>query len=332
MRMKTSWLLGTLLALVAGCPETPPPVIPTDVPRDGGIDAPFDGTLPDVPFDGMLPDVPFDGMLPDVPVDVPPLPDAPFDAGPEEDVLIMGVDAGCTDTCACIDHPMPCSAGCDMDEVCITDGCVDVCAPPGAECGSAADCPAGSLCKSIGGGLYCLRSGCADSRDCPRGFACEAGACADRRVGCGGADGAADCPYNFYCDSSTGPAHCSRVLRPCGTGSCPLGGTCADVDGDGDNECVHDGGCTTNAECGAGSTCSGDPLTTLSICSRYGPCRTEADCTSGQLCVDLWGDRLRECIDPGGECLGIEDCDPGEICGTPSTGGPTVCITRSFPL
>lgn len=336
--------LALFVTLLAGCP-TPQPPPPTDVPRrDAGMDA-FDAAGLDVP--GLdTPELDAPGL--DVPgldapeLDVPGL-DAPVmrvDVG-EPDVLIMIPDGGsCAlpdggfDVCACTTRADACGAGSTCprtEQQCVDDGCGSVCVPRGGLCLEDSDCPATSTCKFDGYGRSCSRmtTGCTDSRECPRGFACVAGTCSDRRIGCGGPEGIGECPVNFYCDSSLGPPHCVRMLRGCGTdGGCPGDGECHDVDGDGDRECVAGGPCTTNAMCSAGRTCQSEPVEVISTCGTHGPCRTAADCSAGQLCQDLWGDGIRECVDAGGSCDAVADCSGRGICGTPNGGGPPTCIER----
>lgn len=312
------------------------------MPFDGaGLDVPpMDTPALDTPeLDAPAFDVP--GLdAPDVPslFDVPPRGDTPFDAGPTPDVPLASDDAApCTDLCLCGFHRPPCGPGdtCDPGQVCIDDGCLRVCVPSGAECSSNVDCPEPSTCRFNGETLSCSlpATGCVDSRNCSPGFACIAGTCTDRRIGCGGPDGVADCPMNFYCDSSNGPPHCSRVLRPCGTStSCPATTVCFDVDNDGDGECVAPGMCDDNTDCPARSTCQTEPIALVASCGRYGPCRNDGDCAADEYCVDIWGDGVRECIDIGSDCERITDCPTGSICGTPLGGGPTQCISRPFPL
>jgi len=351
--MRWTWFGAAALALVlAGCPETPPPTVPTDAPRrdvgttDAPMDASFDATGMDVPemdADG-LDAFGLDVSGADVPgADVPgldapgpdaPGTDAPRDTGPPEDITLMIADAGACgsgDECACAVHAPACAAGAcaDAELTCIDDGCLETCVPRGAPCATPADCPAGGLCKFNGTTRNCSPAapGCLDSRECPSGFACIAGACSDRRIGC---DPENLCPFNFYCETS-GPAFCLRLLRPCAAdGGCPTG-ICRDVDGDGDRECIAPGTCTSSAMCTGADTCMTQPGEVFASCGRYGACATAADCASGQLCRDLWGDGVRECVDPAGTCSTTADCTTG-ICGSPGDGGPPTCLTRSLPL
>jgi hypothetical protein len=334
--------------LLAGCPDTPPPT-PTDTPRrDVGTPpldaAPFDAFGMDVPppldadvLDTPGADVPgLDAPGADVPGLDAPGTDAPRDAGPPEDITLMVRDAGACgsgDMCACTFTAPPCASGaCSASEelTCLDDGCRETCVPRGAPCETPADCPAGGLCKFNGTTRNCspAATGCLDSRECPLGFACIAGACSDRRVGC---DPDNLCPHNFYCETS-GPAFCLRLSRPCvNDGGCPTG-ICRDVDGDGDRECIAPGTCTTNAMCSGDDGCMTVPGEVFASCGRYGACvSAAADCASGQLCLDLWGDGVRECVDPGGTCATTADCPTG-ICGSPGAGGPPTCLTRSLPL
>jgi hypothetical protein len=177
----------------------------------------------------------------------------------------------------------------------------------------------------------CVGSGaCTDSRACPLGYACEAGACVDRRIRCS-TDG--NCPFGYTCDSSLDRGTCVRLSRRCAsdlacTSTIPDPQVCVDIDGDGMRECQFAGGvCVTNAMCSAaGVTCTPFALTGQSTCGRYGPCASVADCAAGQMCVDLWGDGVRECVNPGGSCARTADCPVGRVCATPSGGGSPACL------
>ena len=169
---------------------------------------------------------------------------------------------------------------------------------------------------------------CVDSRQCRGGHACTGGVCVDRRVHCGLIG---DCPYGFFCDSSGAePYFCQRLLRPCvSAAECPVG-TCSDLDGDGDRECVALGACDARTDCPGATTCLTLPVEVFSECGSYGACASATDCGSGRLCVDLWGDGVRECVDAGG-CSSTASCPGTGICGTPATGGPPACLNRPLP-
>lgn len=169
---------------------------------------------------------------------------------------------------------------------------------------------------------------CADSRQCRTGFACNAGVCVDRRVHCGPIG---DCPFGFFCDSrGAEPYVCARLLRPCTTSAECATGTCSDLDGDGDAECVAPGACDARSDCAGATTCQSLPVEVFSECGSYGACASAADCGSGRLCVDLWGDGVRECVDPGG-CASTAACPGTGVCATPPGGGPPACLERPIP-
>lgn len=249
--------------------------------------------------------------------------DADLDAGPLPDTSACRLPDGGFDVCACGTFGSDCaSASCATNEVCLADACGMHCVGLGAPCADASDCPATSSCDATSG--RCLAtSGCADSRDCATGFACEGGACVDRRIPCV-ADG---CPFGFFCVTESGTDICARQSRPCGTDVGCGALACEDVNGDGARECNFSGTCTSNAMCAAGTVCAPRPVEQFASCGRYGPCRTAADCASGMACQDLWGDGVPECVDAGGACTRSADCAVGSVCATPLSGGPPSCLT-----
>ncbi|MCB9620381.1 MAG: hypothetical protein H6724_13165 [Sandaracinus sp.] len=226
----------------------------------------------------------------------------------------------------------PCAAGLR----CQPDGCGErhTCQPGGQGCAAPEDCPSGSLCfgaLSLDGSRVdlCLRpeGGCADSRDCASGYACEDGACVNRRVSCD-----VGCPFGFYCNDADPWArpYCARVSRRCSSfaGACPPFFSCVDVDGDGSSECRRNGeACDSNEDCGAaGDVCGFDPVAKALACQPQGPCSGAGDCGTGFVCEDLWGDGVRECVPSGGTCDAPSDCGANALCGAPAGGGPPTCV------
>ncbi len=333
--------LCTLLAclVVVGCgdddasPPPPPPIDtgspPDTTPSDSGVDSNMDA--PD-PMDGDVGDA-GDADVPDVMLDTS-VGDGgerdtglvfPDDTGLSDDVStdVEGVDACSTvlDGIVCPDLPETCGPGL----TCVDDGCGGrVCIPSSHRCSTAEDCPAGSMCMEVEPGAEptCIRgSGCGDSRDCAFGFACEAGACVDRRVGCDAPP--ATCPQGYVCmdtsdfgtDLTCVPAHykCDTDVACDGV---PLFSICADVDGDGNNECVSEtGSCTTSEMCGD-LTCIYDTRFGGMNCSSSGLCADATDCGAGYSCVDLWGDGLKQCVEAG-SCSSTADCPAPQICAVP---------------
>lgn len=349
--------LFSLVLSASGCGNGPVAPPPADTgprrdtgTRDAGLDAPFDsasdapmGDVGDAPGpdadlvdansdsgidaaiarDAFLSDMSLPDMsLPDMGIDAP-LPDANVDGGP------CALPDGGFNICACGMFGPDCStSSCATGTTCLTDPCGMHCAPSGSPCSGPSDCPSTSTCAP---GRTCSHpgGGCGDSRDCPPGHSCDAGACHDRRVGCRPVDGF-DCPWGFVCDTD-GTPFCLRYVRRCGVAAaCEADSYCLDIDGDGLLECSAMGTCRSNTTCTGGLVCGTRPAERFASCERYGPCRTAADCSSGMLCRDLWGDGVRECVEPGGSCSAQTDCPGRSICGTPTDGGPPVCL--STPL
>ena len=345
--LPSSLALAAMLAL-SGCPAPvhPPGQIDANRPdagRDGGardadanedaasdMDSGADAAL-DTGVDG--------GGAVDTGADSPSADDTGLDANADA-YNCMLPDAGGFDFCAC-GPPIgtDCSSGpgaCTASETCTADRCGMHCTASGAACVSALDCPAGSGCTCPGGGTcalgYCHRAtGCGDSRDCALGFACEGGACVNRRFACGDEF---RCPFGYMCSTGFAGGTCVRLSRHCSTTEACMGTLtdvqlCIDVDGDGLSECqLSSGTCITNADCAAmGVTCTPRSISGQATCGRYGPCRDATDCVSGQECRDLFGDGVRECVDPGG-CTNSASCPANQVCATPWDGGPPACTSR----
>ena len=283
--------------------------VASDAERDTGpppSDAVVDTRIPDAPVRDTGLVFPDDTGVP------------PGDASPD----VPGIDACTTlfEGDACPELPATCAPG----TTCVDDGCGgQVCVPSSHRCETRADCPSGSDCvePTAGAEMRCFRaSGCGDSRDCSFGFACEAGACVDRRVRCD--DPPTPCPQGYRCldtdfgmDLTCVPAHykCDSDVACEGL---PLFSVCGDIDGDESGECVVEtGACTESAMCGDLS-CIYDTRFGGMACSNNGLCATAADCGAGYDCVDLWGDGLRQCVQPG-TCAATSDCPAPQICAVP---------------
>lgn len=250
---------------------------------------------------------------------------------------------GCPDRAELCDELNPCPIG----EVCLLTGCqecdemscVDLsrCFVTGAgACLEEADCadPAYTCEQSIG---RCLRTdgGCDDSNDCVAGFACEDGACADRRAPC---VVGADCPHGYTCFfASPDQRFCRRITRPCGDDfDClVLGVPCGDADEDGLGECMPslmpnepDAVSCDKSQCesGAGPVCETSVQGTAASCGRFGLCADSTDCDQGFECSDLWGDGRMECVLPLGSCVDSRDCATRALCGSPRAGEAPTCV------
>ncbi|MEM7433757.1 MAG: hypothetical protein AAF436_01305 [Myxococcota bacterium] len=300
-------------AAVVGCGDAAPPAM-----NDGGPDA---GPQPD----GGSPDGGPDGGVPD----------GGPDGGPPEPAC--GTTALCP---ACPDPDDLCEDddGCAIGEVCLATGCDDLkrCfTSPGGRCVDG-DC---------GDPLYacdpeadrCLRiePGCLSSSDCVVGFACEDGACVDRRVPC---TTASDCPHGYACRAPTPDQRfCRRVTQPCTANiDCQeLGVLCGDPDGDGQMECMAPSdpgqpgqGSCDNSQCTSTDfpVCELTEQGTGAPCGRFGLCASEQDCADGFACADLWGDGRSECVLPDGSCADSRDCSVQQVCASSRSGDPPACI------
>ena len=248
--------------------------------------------------------------------------------------------------------------------VCVDSGCktaegaaIKQCqASRGPSCVEKEDCsltnPGAYACISVsvggGGGKSCVRvdGGCdtaTETYDCPPGFSCEgepSAACVDRRIPC---VTTVDCPKSHTCTTMPRVSrYCIRTHRTCRADkdcSQPLaaGSFCADVDNDGTKECVGDlegKGCV-NSACVTASApvCETGGDETLATCGGYGLCLSDSDCDvdSGFSCVGLWQDGRKECVQTGGTCDQVTDCDPQQVCAAPRNGGPPSCQAGNVP-
>ena len=238
--------------------------------------------------------------------------------------------------------------------VCVASGCatnggdpIKQCVPAWAgSCSINTDCPnqIDYDCLSVGaGGKRCVRvaTGCnpaTETYDCAPGFSCESGACVDRRVPCGSYE---DCPKSHICLTTPVSKYCTRVSRTChADADCSwlgnaLGSFCADVDGDGVDECTGErdstGEACVSSDCG-GLVCETGAVGSAATCGGYGLCRVNGDCSTGFECLGLWQDGRSECVPTGGTCDQVTDCDPQQVCAAPRTGnnGPS-CQSGSAP-
>ncbi len=205
-------------------------------------------------------------------------------------------------------------------------------------CNTELDCSSGSQCIDVPGeGKRCVRTdpGCSAESHCYEGFDCEAGTCADRRVGCAFDS---DCPMNHVCETAENDGkQCVRVHQPCNeefdcAGIAPR---CADVDGDGQTECagtpdpnVPSAACL-NSDCTSADApvCEISGIGAATVCGDYGLCRADDDCDTaeGFICVELGLNGRKECVLAGGTCESSSDCPPNEICGAPRSGGAPSC-------
>jgi hypothetical protein len=236
--------------------------------------------------------------------------------------------------------PIPCSDDSECPDPalrCYDYGLSDerICAPGGAFCTSADECPDGVACDVVpcwyGYGTYCLveGSGCSGDSGCPEGFACDDGVCTDRRRSCATSE---DCPWWDGClPLLSGARSCLPAPIPACYSPDDCGGEgfeCVDIDADGDTECQHtrSGRCVTNEDCDE-SVCGdadgdGDPE-----CGLVGPCLTNDDCPAGtHECVDVNGDGNAVCQPAGGECTVNAECPAGTICFDADGAGGAECL------
>jgi len=305
-------------AIAAGCGDTAPPVVAIDAGRDAAVD--MDGG---VDLDGSVdagPDAgPTDGGIPD--------------GGPWCNTSALC--PSCPDPTLLCDEQNPCSTG----QVCLSTGCEDYSrcfVAGGGACQQDGDCgdPAYACNPEIG---RCLRiaPGCDDSNDCVAGFACEDGACVDRRVPC---VEAADCPHGFTCFfASPDQRFCRRIGRPCvdDVDCLTLGVPCGDVDGDQTRECMPslspnmpDAVSCDNTQCtdSGAPVCESTVQGTGAVCGMFGPCASVLDCAEGFECRDLWGDARPECVLPGGSCVDSRECPPRTVCASSRDENPPSCV------
>ncbi len=242
----------------------------------------------------------------------------------------------CPDLDVLCDAQNPCPTG----EVCLPTGCEDLsrCFPiGGGACANDGDCgnPA-YYCELTINRCLRIEPGCDDSNDCVAGFACENGACADRRVPC---RFGADCPHGFTCRYvAADQRFCRRITRPCDDDlDClTLGVPCGDADGDGAGECMpslmpnapNPVSCDTlQCTAGDGPVCESSMEGTVAFCGEFGPCASVDDCAFGFDCRDLWGDGRKECVLPEGSCVDSSVCAIREVCASPRTDAPPACLS-----
>ncbi|MEO0322155.1 MAG: hypothetical protein AAF447_04315 [Myxococcota bacterium] len=289
----------------------------------GDSDGTVDLGRPDAGGDGPVAD-----LARDLAADGVEEPDLPTmrDAGPMLSPTCFD-ERNVFDHCLCegIETCMP--GECGDAAVCLPDLCGRMtCQGAGAGCLTDGDCGAGSTCtpSSLGFSVCQSPAGCGDARDCPLGFACEAGACVDRRRPCAALDG---CPAGFLCEANEAlGAFCRRAYRLCANrGVCPSQSECADVVGEGEFICRRSGGdCDGTLDCDEDEVCGTDPRSERAVCGPSGPCSSTEGCPAGSECLDLYGDGIGECAVVGA-CRSAADCAPLELCGAPATGGPTAC-------
>jgi len=250
---------------------------------------------------------------------------------------------------------LPCASDEDCSlpgYICVPSGCTAAgggalgqCQEPRTgSCATVADCPNASdyACDQVGfGGKRCLRvtPGCDavnESYDCAPGFACEGGACVDRRVPC---TDSFDCPKSHICKTDPTAQFCVRIYRTCheDTDCAGFASRCADVDGDGRDECTGllEGSACINASCSNdapvcenGNAGSG----TTAICGDFGLCLNDTECGSGFECLALGADGRKECVPIGArQCDSSAECPLNQVCASGRSGGTPVCQTGCLP-
>ncbi len=295
--------LSAALCLTGCADPKPAPAPPTrdlgaDAARDAGNadgDVTVDGEVladGEVPLeDGATPD---DGAVPlddgAVPLDAALPGDdgaTPFDAGDSDagDFDAGPIDAGVMEDASYADFGPPVA--------CVDDaGAFDICACPAraVACSSPGDpaCPAGTACLDTGcGATACLFAGapCVDSTDCATGATCT-GVSATERV-CARPSGpcvdSRDCAGGYACEGTGAARACVNRRIPCSyLDACPYGFNC-------------------HAEAGVTGYCE----RAYTRCSNDGAC-------PGRRCLDVDGDRLRECGYSG--CTSSSSCAAGQQC------------------
>jgi hypothetical protein len=232
---------------------------------------------------------------------------------------------------------------CSVGSVCIESGCDDLSGAAikqcvfagGGACTTSAMCPDGRECLEVPGeGNRCVRTapGCDTRFDCIQGFACEDGACVDRRVPC---DLDEHCPKNHVCVSNAASSFCVRVQVDCfeDFDCVDRAPSCVDVDDDGSSECAG----TFDPNDPLSETCTNDlcadseapvcevsGVASTSQCGQYGLC-TGGDCAGGFTCAALWPDGRQECVPAGGDCTSYADCPVRQVCASPREGGAPSC-------
>ena len=178
--------------------------------------------------------------------------------------------------------------GCGTDFDCaFGDFCIEnTCVSAGTECVTVGDCADGEECH----GGYCLeREGeCEGDEGCPEGQICEAQRC---EFGC---RQDIDCGEGRMCNTNTN--QCFTPPEDCG-GACPMHTVCDTRT----RECVSDGTCSDNSDCGGEQSCR------EGVCVDGRRCARNLDCVNGQ-----WCDREEGFCEPG--CRQANECQEEEVC------------------
>lgn len=324
-RRTASWLtmvvlLSALSALTICCSDDsapPAPVLDTGL-RDGGmddeggVDAAIDAVI-DTAFDT---DLPGDAttIVDTGPVDtIPP----PVDSRPPEPPCDSITPRTCDD---------PCPAG----SVCAPDLCGGSACVPGRPCASDEEC-GGNTCVIPDGlerGVCTASTGdCTTSASCPAGSVCESGTCVNRRIPCGSVFD--NCPRGYVCSFEPGGASmfCTLANNRCTSASqCELGYSCGDIDGDGMNECIPPGACSSHGDCTDPLLCTVFAGSSVAECSLDGPCGGGVECGEGRECLDITnGEGPPLCVRPG-SCSSNTDCPEGQICAPGGLHDTLACI------
>jgi len=241
------------------------------------------------------------------------------------------VGNGCASDADCGDKPAFCTLS-------MTNGYCSL--PCGGDPATAAACPSGSNCASLGGtGSACLKA-CTDDTQCSAGALCsDTGSGVKSCVPKCTAD--LDCGATLKCNVGTGacvsggPAP-GQLGGVCGASSdCPLGGGAFCATGYPGGYCSID--CTADhTVCGAAGICvafSGGFDDCLSKCA------TRRDCRAGYACAGLSGGAGAVCAPAcvtNADCGAALACDrTSGLCVTPSVGSSTVTsidLTASGPV
>lgn len=210
---------------------------------------------------------------------------------------------------------------CDAGFVCGDAFCAGTACTPQRPCATATDCGAGSCVE----GSCSTQARCRDHGECAYGFACEAGACVDRRIPCGAHE--AGCPRGTACTflPVEGLPFCVPSQQRCtGDAGCEPGARCTQLEDSGEFVCVPAGLCSKHEDCPTGLSCGLDPGTAQSSCVADGGCRQGA-CPVGFECLDAG--RSTRCVAAGATCRSDSDCPPRHLCGAWSADEAPHCIT-----